>query len=128
MKKIYFAFLMTFSLMSTSAVLAQTEQSVTLKITNVPTNQGKVLLTTADGKYYAMIGVKDFTTEVKLDSIPDGAYTIYAFHDSNGNYMLDKDEDNIPVEYCAIQQIEITDKSEVYQIELLNIKDKVNNK
>lgn len=128
MKEIYFAFLMTFPLMSTSAVLAQTEQSVTLKITNVPTSQGKVLLTTADGKYYAMTDVKDFTAEVKLDNILDGAYTIYAFHDSNGNHMLDKDEDNIPVEYCAIQQIEITGKSKVYQIKLVSIKDKVNNK
>ncbi len=75
-----------------------------------------------------MSEVTDSTPEVKLEGIPNGKYTIHIFHDSNGNYVLDRDANDIPIEYCATREIEITDEYKTFQIQLFNIKDKIDNK
>lgn len=125
MKRIIFAFVMIFSLASTPAIFAQMGNPVTFKVTNIPTKQGKIMLATAGGKYYGMADATTASTlEIKLDDIPYGEYTVYVFHDANNNYKLDKDADNVPVEYCATRKINITDRDRIFQIELVNIKDK----
>lgn len=85
------------------------------------------MLTTANGKYYAMTDATAPTVSIQLDNIPDGEYTIYVFHDANGNYILDK-EDDIPTEYCATWPIEVSKRNRSFSIELMNVMEKVKGK
>lgn len=82
------------------------------------------MLTTEDGKHYGMTDAIASTAEIKLDGIPNGKYTIYVFHDTNNNYTLDRDADNTPLEYCATQQIEVSDRNKAFRVELIDVKDK----
>lgn len=125
MKAIIFVFVMVFSWIGTPALFAQEGESVTFKITNIPTKQGKVMFTTECGKHYGMVDATASAVEIKLDSISNGKYTIYVFHDANNNYTMDKTPDNVPIEFCATQKVEVTDRSRAFQIELVNIGDKV---
>lgn len=106
MKQRHFWLSLAFSFIGIPAMFAQTSKSVTFEITNIPVIQGKVLLSIEKGLYYGMKDVTSSTVEMKLDSVPNGKYTVYVFHDTNNNWQLDK-EGEIPTEYCAIEQIEV---------------------
>lgn len=124
MKTIISTFVMVLSLVGAPPLFAQMEKPVTFKITHIPAKQGKIMLTTEDGKHYGMTDAIASTAEIKLDGIPNGKYTIYVFHDTNNNYTLDRDADNTPLEYCATQQIEVSDRNKAFRVELIDVKDK----
>lgn len=121
------AILLAFAILNANHLSAQGNKPVTITISNIPSNQGKVMLTTANGKYYAMTDATAPTVSIQLDNIPDGEYTIYVFHDANGNYILDK-EDDIPTEYCATWPIEVSKRNRSFSIELMNVMEKVKGK
>lgn len=127
MKSIHFLFVWVFSLIAGTSLFAQDGGQVIIRISNIPTAQGKVLLTTDSGKYYGMADATSSTVDIKLDNIPDGKYTVYVFHDANGNYTMDK-EGEIPVEYCATEQIEINGNNRHFAITLVDVKEKINKK
>ena len=113
---------MLFSLVGLQAVFAQNGKSVSFQIGNIPTKQGKILLSTEDGKY----GMADVTASVVTITLTDlsyGKHTVYVFHDANGNYKLDRANDNMPIEYCAIQKIEVTEENQLFKIELVDVRE-----
>lgn len=122
MKTIIFTLLIVLSFVGTSNLFAQADKSATFKITNIPSKQGKIMITTEEGKFYEMTDATETTVEIKLINISNGEYTIYVYHDVNSNFALDRDEDNIPFEYCAIKKLEVTDENREFQIELINYK------
>ena len=107
-----------------SALTAQTRKNVTVKVTNIPSQTGQVLVTTDYGKYYGMAEAAGSETEVTLENIPNGEDTLCVYHDANGNWQLDKNN-GIPTEYCATQHIEVTDSTRNISVALVNVKDRV---
>lgn len=126
MKKRILALAMLFAATGVPTLFAQTGSPVTFEVTNLPSEQGKVLLTTQNGEYYGIVDATVPTTTIHLEGIPNGKYTVYVFHDANNNFTLDRDSENIPVEYCATQQIEVTDAQKTFRIELENIRERIN--
>ena len=126
MKKMILAFAMLLAGTGVPRLFAQSGNPVTFEVTNIPSEQGKVLLTTQNGEYYGIVDVTVPTTTIQLEGIPNGEYTVYVFHDANNNFTLDRDGEDIPVEYCATQQIEVTDARKTFQIKLENIRERMN--
>lgn len=127
MKQRHFWLRLAFSFIGIPAMFAQTSKSVTFEITNIPVIQGKVLLSIEKGLYYGMKDVTSSTVEMKLDSVPNGKYTVYVFHDTNNNWQLDK-EGEIPTEYCAIEQIEVQEDNRKFSIGLVDIRKQIQDK
>lgn len=127
MKQRHFWLSLAFSFIGIHAMFAQTSKSVTFEITNIPVIQGKVLLSIEKGLYYGMKDVTSSTVEMKLDSVPNGKYTVYVFHDTNNNWQLDK-EGEIPTEYCAIEQIEVQEDNRKFSIGLVDIRKQIQDK
>lgn len=127
MKSISFFFVLAFFLVATTSLYAQDGEQVIVKISNIPANQGKVMLTTENGKYYGMADATSSTVDIILDNVPDGKYTVYVFHDANGNYIMDK-EGEIPIEYCATEHIDVNENNRLFAITLVNVREKVNEK
>ena len=127
MKQRHFWLSLAFSFIGIPAMFAQTSKSVTFEITNIPVIQGKVLKKKKKGLYYGMKDVTSSTVEMKLDSVPNGKYTVYVFHDTNNNWQLDK-EGEIPTEYCAIEQIEVQEDNRKFSIGLVDIRKQIQDK
>lgn len=64
--------------------------------------------------------------KVKVTNIPSAVGKLYAFHDENGNYQLDK-EDGIPSEYCAMADVEVSADTKQVEVALKRVL-KVRNK
>lgn len=126
MKKKILAFAMLLAGAGVPALFAQTGNPVLFEVTNIPSEQGRVLLTTQNGEYYGMAEVTAPTATIQLEGIPNGEYTVYVFHDANNNFTLDRNEEDIPVEYCATQQIEVTGTRKTFLIKLENIRERMN--
>ena len=127
MKQRHFWLSLAFSFIGIPAMFAQTSKSVIFEITNIPVIQGKVLLSIEKGLYYGMKDITSSTVEMKLDSVPNGKYTVYVFHDTNNNWQLDK-EGEIPTEYCAIEQIEVQEDNWKFSIGLVDIRKQIQDK
>lgn len=93
------AFLGMYSLMSSA------QSDLTVKVTNVRSAQGRVMIANKTGQY-AMADAQNDTVVIKLAGVPDGKCLLMVFHDENGNYKLDK-EGEIPTENCATKAIDI---------------------
>ncbi len=124
MKKILFSTVLTLSLLGATALFARNSEPVVVKITNIPTSEGKVLLTTTDGTYYGITDATAPSVEIELGQIPDGKYTLYVFHDANGNYVIDQEGD-LPTEYCATAEIEVTAECRTFMVPLVDIREQV---
>lgn len=111
---------MLFSMLGTQPLFAQVAKTASFQVTNIPTKQGKILLSTENGKHYGMTDATDSIATIKLNDLSLGKHTIYVFHDANGNYQLDKSADNTPIEHCAIHEIEVTADSQTFKIELVD--------
>ncbi len=97
-----------FFILSTSFAIAQeiTENSVTVIISNLESNEGKVyvgLYNTEDsflGKGYKSTHTKieNNTCKVVFENIPNGVYAISMYHDENDNNKMDTGLFGIPKE------------------------------
>ena len=88
-------------------------QTLTVLIENVPSNQGKILLsihskenfmsrqTVASKEKVATQGEMQF----QFSELPKGIYAIMLLHDANGNYRMDFKEDGRPKEAYATSGI-----------------------
>lgn len=84
---------------------AQTS-TLTVTVTNIKNNQGKVLVGMYSGDnnfmkktIYGKVGeIKANTAKVVFENIPDGEYAISLYHDENNNGKLDKGWFGIPKE------------------------------
>lgn len=74
--------------------------NITVKVTNIRDDKGKVLFGLYDSQenfdqriaFSGAIGkISDFKTEVVFENVPPGTYAIICFHDQNDNNQLDFD-------------------------------------
>jgi uncharacterized protein (DUF2141 family) len=102
--KIYNTLLLTASLCLTSSIAAQT---LTVEITGIKNDQGKILLQLFDSnenyqsnKAYSanMIKAKKGVASVTFNDLVAGEYAIRYFHDENDNGQLEKNLFGMPVE------------------------------
>lgn len=98
---------------------AQNHECISIKVTNIPTPTGKVLLLTDKGQQ-AMVEAKGNETIIHMGKLPIGTYQFNVIHDANGNWTLDMDKNHIPTESCASVKVEIKEDTQLVTIELNN--------
>lgn len=103
-------------MMMAASAGANAQHSVKVRVENVPSGEGKVLVTTSNGRR-AMVQAAKGTVELVLDSVPEGRCTVYAMHDSNGDYDPNN-KDGLPQEYCWMQNVDVTAEGQVVTIGL----------
>lgn len=68
-----------------------------------------------------MVDATGDTATLVLKEMPEGKCKLYVYHDENGNYQLDR-EDGVPVENCAIVDLDMTAETKTIDIELKDVK------
>jgi|GEM_PF-980067 len=101
-------------------------EEIKLTVNNIPNDKGTILIATKSGQW-AKVKARKGKIETILHDVPEGKGTIYAFHDENDNKKLDE-KDNIPVEYCAFSDYEISAGNNNISIELIYVPDKIMDK
>lgn len=119
MKKTLIA--MTVACFFNTYMVAQTNECIRIKVTNIPATTGKVLLLTDKGQQ-GMAEAKDKETIIEMKRLPIGKYKFSVIHDANNNWKLDMDKNNIPIESCASVEAEIKEDTRLITIELQNYK------
>ena len=107
----------------TTSMAAQTDESIKINVTNIPSSTGKILLMTDKGQQ-GMADAKEKETTIEMKSLPLGKYRFNVIHDVNENWKLDMDEKNIPAESCASVEIDIKKDTNIYTNEKQNYKKK----
>ncbi len=102
------------------ALVAVAQNELTVKITNVPSSQGKVLVATSKGQY-AMAEAKSPETQLIIKGVPMGEYKFYAYHDENGNFQLDE-ENGIPREFCVDKTLKIDEGTKAVEMVLTDVR------
>ena len=102
---------------------AQNHECISIKVTNIPTPKGKVLLLTDKGQQ-AMAEAKENETIVEMEKLPAGIYQFNVIHDTNGNWTLDMDEKHVPTESCASVKVEIKEDTQLVTIKLNDYQEK----
>lgn len=119
MKTIVNKWVILFAL-TVSALSASAQNDLTVKVKNIRSAKGKVMIA-ADKGQYAMVEATSDTATMVLRAVPEGKCKLYVFHDENGNYQLDK-EDGVPVERCDMVDLEMTDEAKTINVELKDVK------
>lgn len=109
-----------------SSITASAQQEIKLTVNNIPNDKGTILIATKSGQW-AKVKAQKGKIETILHDVPEGKGTLYAFHDENDNKKLDE-KDNIPVEYCAFSDYEISAGNNNISIELIYVPDKIMDK
>ncbi|MDO5419056.1 MAG: DUF2141 domain-containing protein [Bacteroides sp.] len=113
---------MAIVLFSMFAIGVSAQNVLTLKVKNVPSVKGKLMVATDKGQYNMVdAAVGDVVLELK--DVPAGKCQIYVYHDENGNYQLDK-ENGVPVEYCAIVDWEVKEDALTVEVPLVDVRKK----
>ena len=106
-KAILNSVMLAIALMATATASAQRDMQLT--VSNIPNDKGQILIATKSGQW----------AKVKAEK-----GKIYVFHDENGNGQLDE-KDNIPMEYCAFGDYEMSENNSKVNIELIYVPDKM---
>lgn len=118
---------MVCAVVSVCSLTVMAQNDLTVKVTNVRSANGKVLIATDKGQYN-MVDVKGKDAVLELKGVPDGKCKLYVYHDENGNYQLDK-EDDVPVENCAIVDLDVkADGEKTILVELVDVREKMKSK
>lgn len=107
-------------IMAISTLSASAQNDLTVKVKNIRSAKGKVMIA-ADKGQYAMVDATGDTATLVLKNVPAGKCKLYVYHDENGNYQLDK-EDGVPTENCDMVDIEMTPEPKTVEVELKDIK------
>lgn len=113
--------MLAIALMTTATASAQRDMQLT--VSNIPNDKGQILVATKSGQW-AKVKAEKGKIETTIKDVPDGKGTIYVFHDENGNGQLDE-KDNIPMEYCAFGDYELSESNSKVDIELIYVPDKM---
>lgn len=106
------------------AYTVSAQADLTIKVTNVRSDCGKVMIATDKGQYN-MVDAKGTETVLELKDVPEGKCKVYVYHDENGNYQLDKEGD-VPLENCAIVDLDVkAGMKEEVNIQLVDVRKKV---
>lgn len=108
MKTLFLLICLTFS----SLGFAQKSTTVTIKIDNMSSDKGKLVLgmyqkdtfLKAAPDFGKIVGIKNGKATVVLTDVPAGTYAISCFHDENGNNLLDRDPQGIPTENYGLSK------------------------
>ena len=106
-----------------TCMIAQNNGSIHVKVTNITSAMGKILLLTDKGQQ-GMADAKEKEAIIEMGKLPAGTYKFNVIHDANSNWTLDMDEKNIPTESCASVEVEIKEDTRLVTIELKNYKKK----
>lgn len=106
--------------MCTLAAAAQSDLTVT--VTNIPSAKGKVMVATDKGQYN-MVDAQGADAVLELKGVPAGKCKLYVYHDENGNYQLDM-ENEVPAEYCAIVDLEVKADTKSVNVKLVDVRKK----
>lgn len=120
-KAILNSVMLAIALMATATVSAQRDMQLT--VSNIPNDKGQILIATKSGQW-AKVKAEKGKIETTVKDVPDGKGKIYVFHDENGNGQLDEN-DNIPMEYCAFGDYEMSENNSKVNIELIYVPDKM---
>lgn len=102
------------------------QQEMKLTVNNIPNDKGTILIATKSGQW-AKVKAKKGKIETIIRNVPEGKGTIYVFHDENNNKELDKNN-NIPIEYCAFSDYDISEKNNCVSINLIYVLDIIKEK
>lgn len=106
------------------AYTVSAQADLMIKVTNVRSDCGKVMIATDKGQYN-MVDAKGAETVLELKDVPVGKCKVYVYHDENGNYQLDKEGD-VPLENCAIVDLDVkAGRKEEVNIRLVDVREKV---
>lgn len=120
-KAILNSVMLAIALMATATVSAQRDMQLT--VSNIPNDKGQILIATKSGQW-AKVKAEKGKIETTVKNVPDGKGKIYVFHDENDNGQLDE-KDNIPMEYCAFGDYEMSENNSKVNIELIYVPDKM---
>lgn len=120
-KAILNSVMLAIALMATATASAQRDMQLT--VSNIPNDKGQILIATKSGQW-AKVKAEKGKIETTVKDVPDGKGKIYVFHDENGNGQLDE-KDNIPMEYCAFGDYEMSENNSKVNIELIYVPDKM---
>ncbi len=123
-KTIITTVLLQAALLLSATVSAQQEMKLT--VNNIPNDKGTILIATKSGQW-AKVKAKKGKIETIIRNVPEGKGTIYVFHDENNNKELDKNN-NIPIEYCAFSDYDISEKNNCVSINLIYVPDIIKEK
>lgn len=123
-KAILNSVMLAIALMATATVSAQRDMQLT--VSNIPNDKGQILIATKSGQW-AKVKAEKGKIETTVKDVHDGKGKIYVFHDENGNGQLDE-KDNIPMEYCAFGDYEMSENNSKVNIELIYVPDKMKGK
>lgn len=107
-------------MLTVSALSASAQNDLTVKVKNIRSAKGKVMIA-ADKGQYAMVDATGDTATLALKDVPAGKCKLYIYHDENGNYQLDK-EDGVPAENCDMVDVEMTQEPKTIEVELKDIR------
>ena len=110
--------------LSATGMATQTNENIQIRVINIPSATGKILLLTDKGQY-GMTNAKEKEAIIEIKKLPIGEYKLNVIHDTNNNWTLDMDENNIPIESCASVEVEITERTNEIVVELQDIQKKV---
>lgn len=108
------------------SVTVSAQQEMKLTVNNIPNDKGTILIATKSGQW-AKVKAKKGKIETIIRNVPEGKGTIYVFHDENDNKELDKNN-NIPIEYCAFSDYDISEKNNCVSINLIYVPDMIKEK
>lgn len=120
-KAILNSVMLAIALMATATASAQRDMQLT--VSNIPNDKGQILIATKSGQW-AKVKAEKGKIETTVKNVPDGKGKIYVFHDENDNGQLDE-KDNIPMEYCAFGDYEMSENNSKVNIELIYVPDKM---
>ncbi|WP_294615437.1 DUF2141 domain-containing protein [uncultured Bacteroides sp.] len=106
--------------MGVCAASASAQSDLTVKVKNIRSAKGKVMIA-ADKGHYAMVDATGDTATLVLKEMPAGKCKLYVYHDENGNYQLDR-EDGVPTENCAIIDLDMTAEAKTIDVELKDVR------
>ena len=98
------------------AVSVSAQSDLTVKVKNIRSAKGKVMIA-ADKGQYAMADATGDTVTLVLKC------KLYVYHDENGNYQLDR-VDGVPTENCAIVDLDMTAGAKTIDVELTDLRNK----
>lgn len=108
-------------LFSVCSLSAMAQNDLTIKVTNIPSAQGKVMIATDKGQYN-MVDAKGPDAVLELKGVPEGKCKLYVYHDENGNYQLDM-ENGIPSEYCATVDLDVIADTKTVDVKLVDVRE-----
>lgn len=107
--------------LATSNMAQTTDLTITVK--GIKGNKGNLMIGVGDLQNPSsmkgdMVKITGETATTQIKDVPQGEGTIYVYHDENGNYKLDKDEQGVPKEGCAIKKTIVNEQNNSAEVVL----------